>query len=134
MLKTICYLSDLKTEDCYSNLRGIYSKAKENNNKNGISGILIYKKKNFLQVLEGEEDVVNATFKRILNDKRHHNVFLVIENNIRSRFFEDYNFGFTIIKDKDTWASLKGYFNWLRNADNRIANEIITMVENFIAH
>lgn len=131
MLKTICYISDSKTDESLNSLKNLFQKAEENNIKNEITGILIYKNKNFLQVFEGESKVVDETFKRIVKNKKHHNIFKIIETNIDSRIFEDYNYGFTAISDKTTIGQLEEYLDWLKNADNMIANEIIVLVKNF---
>lgn len=132
MLKTICYISDLNGDASFTNLKSIYTTAKENNLKNNITGILIYKNNNFLQVFEGIENTVNDTFKKISADTRHRNLFIIIDKKTENRYFEDYNFGFTIVKDNNALHNLKDYLSWLKNADNLIANEIIAMVENFI--
>lgn len=131
MLKTICYISDSKTDESPDSLKILFQKAEENNSKKGITGILIYKNKNFLQVFEGENKVVDETFKRIACDKRHANIFKIIDNDIGERFFADYNYGFTVINDKATIRQLQEYLDWLKNADNKIANEIVTLVKNF---
>ncbi|MGR7813261.1 BLUF domain-containing protein [Lacinutrix undariae] len=132
MIKTICYISDALEHESLDNIETLYEKAKANNFKNNITGILIYKNKNFLQVLEGEIDTVNTTYEKITYDARHHNIFKVINTTIEGRIFEDYNFGFTIIDNKQSLSNLNDYLAWLRNADNKLANKVIAMVENFI--
>jgi len=132
MIKTICYISDSLEHECLDKLKALYLKAKANNSKHHITGILIYKNQNFLQVLEGEETIVDETFKRIENDARHKNVFKVINTTIEERIFEDYNFGFTIIDNTRGLNNLHDYLEWLRGAENKIANKVIAMVENFI--
>ncbi|GAA3623547.1 BLUF domain-containing protein [Flavivirga jejuensis] len=133
MLKTICYISDSCQEESLHALKNLYSKAKKNNSKHNITGVLIYYNKNFLQVLEGDKISVDATFKRISLDTRHRNVFKVININIPQRIFEDYNFGFTIVNNSKELNELYEYLEWLRKADNTLANKVVNMVENFIA-
>lgn len=132
MIKTICYISDALENESLNNIETLYEKAKANNLKNNITGILIYKNKNFLQVLEGDSKTVDTTFAKIEYDTRHHNIFKVINTSIEGRIFEDYNFGFTIIDNKQGLSNLNDYLTWLRNADNKLANKVIHMVENFI--
>lgn len=132
MIKTICYISDALEHESLNNIEALYEKAKANNFKNNITGILIYKNQNFLQVLEGDSKTVDATFAKIAYDARHHNIFKVINTSIEDRIFEDYNFGFTIINNKQGLSNLNDYLMWLRNADNKLANKVIYMVENFI--
>lgn len=132
MIKTICYISDSVDEESLHKLKSLYLEAKLNNKINNVTGILIYKKKNFLQVLEGNETVVDDTFNKIQKDFRHKNIFEVINTKIDERIFEDYNFGFTVIDNQNGLKSLHDYLEWLKAAENKIANKVIIMVENFI--
>ena len=132
MIKTICYISDSLEHECLDKLKALYVKAKSNNLTHNITGVLIYKNQNFLQVLEGEDIKVDKNFNRIKSDSRHKNIFKVINTSIDERIFEDYNFGFTIIDNKRGLNNLNEYLEWLKEADNKLANKIITMVENFI--
>lgn len=113
-------------------LKDLLRKIKINNTKNQITGVLIHKSDNFLQVLEGEHKTVDILFNKISIDNRHKNIFKIIETTIEERFFEEYKFGFTVIKNQDALNNLEDYLNWLKNAENTIANEIVTMVKNFI--
>ena len=132
MLKTICYISDSVHDKSMKILEDLYLKARTNNSKNNITGILIYIDRSFLQVLEGEEKIVNETFKKISIDARHKNIFNIIDSPIEQRIFEDYNFGFTTINDKKELNNLFEYLNWLKNAECECANKVISLVENFI--
>ncbi|MFD1615447.1 BLUF domain-containing protein [Gelatiniphilus marinus] len=132
MIKTICYISDSIKYDNLDKIKALYKRAKANNLKNNITGVLIYKSGNFLQVLEGKPANVDFTFNKIKHDPRHSNLFKVIDTEIEHRIFEDYNFGFTIINNKDELKNLLEYFDWLKAAENKIANKVIAMVENFI--
>jgi hypothetical protein len=133
MLKTICYISDSRESESIENVKRIYDKAKQNNSKRNITGILIYQNGNYLQVLEGDEKYVDLTFSKIKFDPRHKNIIKVINNSIEQRIFEDYNFGFSVVKSSEEFKQLNEYLEWLREADNRIANKVIAMVENFIS-
>lgn len=132
MLKTICYISSSSAYEAIEDIKHIYKKAKANNLKNSISGILIFHNGNFLQVLEGKQEKVDSTFDKIKFDTRHNNIIKVININIEERIFEDYNFGFTIVKSSNEFKELTDYLNWLKNADHQITNKLIVMVENFI--
>lgn len=133
MIKTVCYLSDSVEHNTMDELKILYEKAKENNRVNNITGVLIYKDRNFLQVLEGEEHHVDQTFKRIEKDKRHKNIFEIINSEIEERIFEDYNFGFTIVNNNEELKNLYQYLDWLKEADSSHANKVVRMVENFVS-
>lgn len=132
MLKTICYISDSNLNDSLYDLKELLRIAKINNSKHQITGVLIHKSNNFLQVLEGDHKNVDMLFDKISHDDRHQNIFKILEANIEERYFEDYKFGFTVINTKNALDNLEDYLNWLKNAENTIANEIVAMVKNFI--
>ena len=125
-------MSDSRDYESLENLEALYSKAKENNAKHDITGILIYHNGNFLQVLEGQRDHVDYAYEKIRLDSRHKNILKVINIEVEQRIFEDYNFGFTVIDSNKEFGELYDYLEWLKNAENKFANKVITMVENFI--
>ena len=125
-------MSDSREYESLDDLKTLYSKAKKNNLDYNITGILIYHNGNFLQVLEGLEKDVDRTYKRISLDSRHGNILKVINIDIEQRIFEDYNFGFTVINSSKEFDELDEYLKWLKNAENKLANKVISMVENFI--
>ena len=47
MIKTICYKSDSIKYDNLDKIKALYKRAKANNLKNNITGVLIYKSGNF---------------------------------------------------------------------------------------
>lgn len=75
------------------NLREILSKARAKNAENGVTGYLIFDKAYFLQILEGEEEAVGATYDRIKGDRRHARVTLVEKRAIQLRSFADWTMG-----------------------------------------
>lgn len=75
------------------NLREILEIARRKNGEEGVTGYLIFDKAYFLQILEGEEKVVEATYRRIAGDKRHADVTLVGKRAIAMRTFPDWSMG-----------------------------------------
>jgi len=65
-----------------------------NNKEKGITGILLYKKSNFMQVLEGEESVVKALYAKITADSRHRHVTTLTSEHIKEREFPDWSMAF----------------------------------------
>jgi hypothetical protein len=58
-----------------------------NNRRDNVTGALVYDNKWFAQVLEGAENVVAATFERILRDQRHSDISLVAMARVAQREF-----------------------------------------------
>ncbi len=58
-----------------------------NNEKAGITGVLLATRTHFLQVLEGDFDEINRLFVRIARDPRHDEVQLISFGSVESRLF-----------------------------------------------
>jgi len=64
------------------------------NSEVGITGILLFKNGEFLQVLEGEIENVRALYQKIDKDPRHDDVQLVSEDPCTERSFQKWSMGF----------------------------------------
>lgn len=68
-------------------LQGILMDARRCNVRDGITGALICRDDLFLQMLEGPEDMVEATYGRILRDDRHIEVRPLTRRSVPDRWF-----------------------------------------------
>ncbi len=75
-------------------LTELLAKARTNNQALGVSGLLLYHRGSFLQVLEGEESVVNALYEKIAKDPRHHRCVIIKRGTTANRSFADWSMGF----------------------------------------
>jgi hypothetical protein len=71
----------------YSDLLDIMEKSEQNNLPVGLTGMLCYGDSMFLQVLEGSREMVNRTYHRIVNDKRHFNPEIIECSEVDRRHF-----------------------------------------------
>lgn len=83
------------------------------NNQLGITGILLYENGSFFQVLEGNEKIVNTTYKRILKDSRHENIIKVATFYTNEKQFSEYDTGYASIKTKDL-EEIEGFENFFQ--------------------
>ena len=67
---------------------------RRNNTTAGVTGMLLYKAGNFMQVLEGEEETVRRLHAKILHDPRHRGVITLTEHALQERQFGDWSMGF----------------------------------------
>ncbi len=74
-------------------LREIVSVSQRNNQRDGITGYLIFDKTWFLQVLEGEHSAIFTTYRRIEKDSRHGTVTLMQTRPIPARQFPNWTMG-----------------------------------------
>ncbi len=77
-----------------NDLPGLLAAARKANAIRGVTGMLVYINGNFLQVIEGEEDVIDGLFNKINGDPRHKEVLLLAREPIAARHFSDWSMGF----------------------------------------
>jgi Sensors of blue-light using FAD len=76
-------------------LENILKTSRLNNSKRNITGMLMYFRGEFIQLLEGDQEQVLKVFSTaIKNDTRHSNVRLIAEGPIVHRSFSDWSMGF----------------------------------------
>lgn len=75
-------------------LKQLLTIARANNESLGVSGMLVFHESSFLQVLEGEDDVVLSLYAKIEKDERHDNIKLLLRSSIEERSFGEWKMGF----------------------------------------
>jgi len=74
--------------------RDILEASRVRNEKDGITGVLLFGNNNFVQCLEGAREAVNETYARIATDKRHENLLLLDYRVISTRLFSKWSMGY----------------------------------------
>ena len=108
MLQKLIYASQAIKPVDTGMLQAILDKARTRNEQDGITGFLLYADESFLQILEGEEAVLTATFDRIAKDARHRSVRVLERSPITRRRFGEWTMGFDL-PDAQALGSLPGY-------------------------
>jgi hypothetical protein len=90
----LVYVSSATTHFSKAELLELLTKSRTKNSALGITGMLLYKDGNFMQMLEGEDDPVRQLFETIVKDPRHHNSIVLIDELAETAFFADWSMGF----------------------------------------
>ncbi|MFN4113541.1 MAG: BLUF domain-containing protein [Sphingomonadaceae bacterium] len=69
----------------------ILESCNRNNPFQGLTGLLLYNGRNFLQVLEGEHDSLERVMRRIEHDSRHHGISRLHDEPIDDRTCPDWS-------------------------------------------
>jgi len=85
-----------------------WSRAK--NARLGITGILLYKSGRFMQLLEGEREIVETVYAAICTDSRHSGVVTINSGEIELREFPHWSMAF---RDMDAYATVPGYSDFM---------------------
>jgi len=74
-----------------------------------VTGLLVYVDGTFLQVLEGEQEVVSTLLEKISKDRRHKDVKVVYKTGIERRTFNAWQMAYVSPSPKEfaTWAGLR---------------------------
>lgn len=108
----IIYASSATKSFSRPELLELLTKARATNTELGITGILLYKDGNFIQVLEGEEAAVRALYTKIEKDARHAGIIVLLQGNEAERQFPDWSMGFRDLSDPDV-LGLPGFNEFL---------------------
>jgi uncharacterized membrane protein (DUF373 family) len=107
MMIQLTYLSTPTRTMSNDDLMDILEKARLNNAGLGISGMLLYTGEVFVQVLEGEENVVDDLVKLIKIDPRHKDFRIIERKKIDSREYAEWTMGFKRV-EKDDLRNIPG--------------------------
>jgi len=100
-LTQLIYSSDAVANIDSSALKGILEKARLNNARHSITGMLLHTGGSFFQVLEGDESALTELFASISSDPRHTNVTRIIHEPIAQRAFGEWTMAFSEIDPAD---------------------------------
>jgi Sensors of blue-light using FAD len=85
-----------------NDISNILEVSKENNSKNNITGCMLYHNDAFIQILEGNQDVIETLYSKIEKDERHYNARLVYNDTKEERLFKDWSMAFYDLDKVDT--------------------------------
>lgn len=131
----IIYASSATIEFTESKLMQLLGKARQNNGELDVSGLLLYAKGNFFQILEGDEQKVDALFNKIEQDDRHVSVVVLDRAEIKKRAFPNWSMGFRNLESFDR-SQIRGYNDFLdrkltAEEFGDIGDEVISLINQF---
>ena len=93
----ITYFSSALSATTEQIVLDIVTFSRENNARLGITGVLLYINGHIVQVLEGQQSLVEGLYQRIQADPRHTDVRTVISQPIGQRLFERWYMGYEML-------------------------------------
>lgn len=89
-LDSVIYISTARPDLSMQDFSDIIAASQRKNATVGITGILCFNGTNFMQLLEGERELVNDRLLFIGSDKRHNGMVTVKRRSINKREFPDW--------------------------------------------
>lgn len=110
----LVYVSIAAEPSSGEDLNTLLTTSRKNNASLGVTGMLLYKDGNFMQVLEGEEDTVRGLYQKITTDTRHRGEITLLEDYTDGRQFSDWSMGFRNLNSPEARA-VPGYSEFLNS-------------------
>ncbi|WP_372983018.1 BLUF domain-containing protein [Marinobacter sediminum] len=95
----LIYYSSASSHLTEREVDAILDEAIARNGKCGITGLLAYDAFHFMQVLEGDEEAVNKLYMGIAADPRHHDVRLILYQQIDEPRFSEWSMALAKLPD-----------------------------------
>jgi len=90
-LVSLTYTSEMTVSTDFLDILEV---SRANNERDSITGVLLFCNNNVVQCLEGSHEAVNGAYARIVRDKRHQNPLLVDYRVISTRLFPAWSMGY----------------------------------------
>jgi len=88
----------------------ILAVSRKNNKLQNLTGMLLYGEGTFIQVLEGDDEILKRTYKSIEHDTRHKNIIKMAEGEVTERNFPEWSMGFKAVNVSEL-KEFGGYIN-----------------------
>jgi lipopolysaccharide biosynthesis regulator YciM len=109
---SLVYVSSARQLFSENDLEVLLQLSRDNNTHLGLTGMLLYKDGNFMQVLEGPNEALISLYAKIHRDPRHYGVLELMRQQIEEREFALWSMGFTNLKDVNL-QQMPGYSPFL---------------------
>lgn len=109
---SLVYVSSARELFSDDDLKALLQQSRDKNTRLGLTGMLLYKDGNFMQLLEGSGDAVMSLYSVIERDPRHRGVLIVLRREIEARVFPDWSMGFKNLDDAGL-ADMPGYNSFM---------------------
>lgn len=83
----LTYVSEASSGLAPDELFSIIETSSRNNLRDGLTGFLVYARDRFFQIVEGQDDPIEALLSRLTRDRRHSNIAIVSRASIAARSF-----------------------------------------------
>lgn len=130
----LTYISSPTRPMSVDDLVDILNKSRENNARLGISGMLLYTGAWFIQVLEGEEKIIDGKITEIKNDPRHKDFRVLEKKKISARDYAEWTMGFKRV-DKNDVRDLPGLNKFFEtDLSGDLESAKITLINRMLHH
>ncbi|MEM7742632.1 MAG: BLUF domain-containing protein [Pseudomonadota bacterium] len=128
MVRQLAYISSSWQQDITDFVDDTLPRIQENNSEAGVTGILLFCHGSFFQVLEGEDAVLEALFRKICKSRRHRNVLKMLDREQAVRSFPDWSMGWQHIADDHPLAPELKRLGSIDGVKEQMQHDSITLI------
>lgn len=114
MLVRLIYASQVASTMQAQDVQAILITARRRNAEDKITGMLCHGNNRFVQCVEGNRDVINKLYERLIKDTRHDQLVLLDYSPIFWRSFDNWSMGFVSLREAD----IQGIVRKITRSDN----------------
>lgn len=134
-MKHLIYVSCASAPFTDDDLKTLLESSRKNNAGMGITGMLLYADGNFIQVIEGEDDIIDSLSAKITRDCRHKSFLVLVNREIKQRSFADWSMGFKKITQED-FFQIEGFKNLAASSPDALSQLntglVLLLLKNFL--
>ncbi len=108
----LVYVSAASRAMSDEDLASLLEQSRARNQKQQVTGMLLYAEGRYFQLLEGEESDVKEIYESVARDSRNKWNIVLLEEEIEARTFPDWSMGFKHLSG-DEIASAEGFTDFL---------------------
>lgn len=131
-LHELVYVSSATKEMEHDDLTSLLEQSREKNERLSITGLLIYHRREFMQLLEGTKEEIFSLYETICNDDRNRQNHLLWDGPIENRSFANWSMAF-LVPDNLSLQNNPAYSTFLQTGTlNRVVGPPRSMGKRFL--
>ena len=137
MLSQLVYVSNRKATCSDEEIQKILQSCEKNNPSLNITGVLLYSDRKFIQMVEGESNVLTKLYDKIKEDPRHSNVMMISYGPIKEKSFPSWHMGARQIKGSEVDFKTtisdddKAVFSKILNGQEANGEKVLSLLKKF---
>ncbi|HEX6223694.1 MAG TPA: BLUF domain-containing protein [Chryseolinea sp.] len=137
MLSQLVYVSNRKSSCSAEEIDKIIESCKRNNPPLGITGVLLYSEKKFIQLVEGDAKLIMNLYDKIKKDPRHSNAIMISYNPIAEKSFPSWHMAKRDITNTDLQFKTdisdddKKVFNVILSGKEESGQKVLNLLKKF---
>ncbi len=132
MRYAISYVSTARRSLSETEIRQILDDSEINNDKQNITGLLLYSEGNFFQIIEGNQQQIIQLYETIKDDSRHYNIIKLFGKEIQKEAFDGFKSDFISADARYSSDRLQNYKRYLEVLDKPTKNAVANILKAFI--